>query len=245
MSIRIQALARNGKREAELYLYGDVMQWGDDCISAKSVREALNEAGAVDSVTAYIQSPGGDMFEGVAIFNILSDLKVPVTTIVEGMCASAATLIAMSGSTRLIYDNARYMIHDPMKFTMGNQDAHLAGAALLGDFRTIALDAYEKGCAGKSSRKQLDDWMRAETWMNGQVSVDRGFSTGIAKREGVKSVAGMSAVGMQILAHYRNLPPDLAAAAKRVDWRLAHMATVSQSIDLSRQKDGPARKPAQ
>jgi ATP-dependent protease ClpP protease subunit len=237
MAITVNCRAKT--REAELLIYGAIGSWDD--ITDASVAKALREAGEVESIVARINSPGGDMYMGIAIHNLLKAQRARVTTVVDGMAASAASIIMMAGDRREIASNARVMIHDPWTIAMGGSAELRKAADLLDGFREDAVISYTDALGDKATRAQIDEWMRAETWMDSKTAIERGFATHLSESQNIKNEAGP--LNTAILSKYKNLPAELAEQVNTPDARLAHMRFRVLRHQI-RQNGGPARKPA-
>lgn len=158
----------------EIDLYDEVGFYG---VNAKSFRSALKDAG---DVKLRINSPGGDVFDGIAIYNDLLAHDGNVTVEIVGLAASIASIIAMAGDTIAIADNAMMMIHNAWTIAVGNKEAFTAAAETLGKIDSALALTYasRKGTPGVRAIKQMMD---AETWMNGKEAVASGFATELLK----------------------------------------------------------------
>lgn len=148
-----------------VYLYDYIGGW--DGITAKDVVSTL--AGISGDVELHINSGGGDIFEGTAIFNALKNHKGKITSYVDGIAASAASFVALAGSEVVIEDNGTMMVHDGWGFTIGNEEDHLEAAGVLGKLSNTIAKMY----ADKTGDTQ-DYWrgvMRAETWYDADEAV--------------------------------------------------------------------------
>lgn len=104
---RMQA---GGQGEADIYIYDEIGFWG---VTAKQFISDMNALGDITHINLHINSPGGDVFEGIAIFNALKNHGAAITVYVDGVAASMASLIAMAGDTVIMPENAFMMIHKP------------------------------------------------------------------------------------------------------------------------------------
>jgi len=134
----------------EILLYDEIGVWG---ITAKSFITALATITTPDIVVR-INSPGGDVFDGLAIYNALKAHKGNVTCVVDGLAASAASFIALAGSTVRIHENALMMIHRAWGLAIGNQSDMADMATVLGKIDGQLADIYAKQ-TGKSSAEML------------------------------------------------------------------------------------------
>lgn len=147
--------------------------WTGGGVTAKKVAAQLRAIGD-RPVEVQINSPGGDMFEGLAIYNVLREHPQDVTVKVMGMAASAASIIAMAGDTVQIGAASFLMIHNCWVYAAGNRNDMLEVAEYLAPFDQAMADVY----AQRSGQKVADcvKWMDAETYMSGSVAIDRGFA---------------------------------------------------------------------
>jgi ATP-dependent protease ClpP protease subunit len=147
--------------------------WSGGGITAKGVAAQLRAIGP-RPIEVQINSPGGDMFEGIAIYNVLREHSQPITVKVMGMAASAASIIAMAGDTTHIGAASFFMIHNCWVIAVGNRHDMVETADLLAPFDQAMADVY----AARSGQdaKQIAKWMDAETYMSGSQAIERGFA---------------------------------------------------------------------
>lgn len=147
--------------------------WTGEGVTAKSIAAKLRELDGAD-VSVYINSPGGDMFEGLAIYNLLREYKGDVTTKAIGMAASAASVIFMAGDKREIGSSAFLMIHNAWTLAAGNRHDFRAMADYLEPFDAAMAQIYVAGSGVPLGdiTKMLD----AETWIQGDAAVEQGFA---------------------------------------------------------------------
>lgn len=151
--------------------------WTGGGVTVNRIDAALRKIGSDQAVEVHINSPGGDMFEGIAIYNRLLEHQGRVTVKVMGLAASAASIIAMAGDEILIGPASFLMIHNCWVLMAGDRNAMTDTANWLAPFDEAMAGVY----AAKSGRTgaEIAGWMDAETWMNGQLAVDRGFANGL------------------------------------------------------------------
>ena len=190
---------RAGSAGATLTLMGDV---GWD-ITAGGVAAALRDLGE-QPLTVSLHSYGGDAFAGVAVHNMLARHKGPKTVIVEGVAASAASLIAMAGDRIVMPENAFLMIHNAWMGALGDSDA-MRGAA---DLLDLVSGAYRQTYARRTglAEEEVAALMAAETWMPAALALERGFATEIAAPAEVRADATR-------LGRFVNVPAALLALA--------------------------------
>ena len=148
--------------------------WSDSGVTAKRISAALRSMGSDADVVVNINSPGGDVFEGLAIYNLLRAHKGKVTVRVLGLAASAASFIAMAADEVQIARAGFFMIHNAWTVTWGNRHDLIETANLLGQIDETIADIYHirTGLTAKELGKMMD----AESWINGKSSVEKGFA---------------------------------------------------------------------
>lgn len=145
-------------------------------VTAKRIGSALRAIGSRD-VTVLINSPGGDFFEGLAIYNLLREHPHKVTVKVVGLAASAASVIAMAGDEIQVAKSGFLMIHNAWSLVIGNRHDLRSAADVMDQFDASMADLY--AAAAGIEVKEAAAMMDAETWMNGQAAVDAGFATAL------------------------------------------------------------------
>ncbi|PNU02619.1 peptidase [Novosphingobium guangzhouense] len=147
--------------------------WSGGGITAKRVSAQLRAIGD-RPVEVQINSGGGDMFEGLAIYNVLREHPHPITMKIMGMAASAASVIAMAGDTVQIGAASFLMIHNCWVVAAGNQNDFREVAEFLTPFDQAMADVY----AARSGQDVADcaKWMASETWLSGSLAIERGFA---------------------------------------------------------------------
>lgn len=157
-----------------LYLDGAIAEetwWGDEVTPKQFKVELL--AGEGD-ICVWINSPGGDVVAAAQIYNMLMDYKGSVTVKIDGIAASAASVIAMAGTTVLMSPVANMMIHNPLTIAIGDTDEMQKAIAMLDEVKESILNAYEIKTG--LSRAKLSHMMSAETWLNANKAVELGFA---------------------------------------------------------------------
>jgi len=160
--------------ERTLYLNGPIAEetwWGDEVTPAAFKEELLAGSGPI---TVWINSPGGDVFAAAQIYNMLMDYTGAVTVKIDGIAASAASVIAMAGGEVLVSPVSMLMIHNPATIAIGDSEEMLKAKALLDEVKESIINAYELKTG--LSRAKLSHFMDAETWMNANKAVELGFA---------------------------------------------------------------------
>lgn len=157
--------------------------WTGGGITAKKVSAQLRAIGD-RPVEVQINSPGGDMWEGLAIYNVLREHSQPITVKVMGMAASAASIIAMAGDTIEIGSASFLMIHKCWVVAVGNEDDMREVADYLAPFDQAMADVYAQRSGQKP--EECTAWMKAETYMSGSTAIERGFADALLPADQTK-----------------------------------------------------------
>ena len=201
-----------GVSERVLELYGTIAEesWFDDDVTPQMFREELF-AGSGD-VTIWINSPGGDCVAASQIYTMLMDYKGNVTVKIDGIAASAASVIAMAGTKVLMAPTALMMIHNPMTAAFGDSDDMQKAIEMLNEVKESIINAYE--IRTNLSRAKLSHLMSSETWMNAKKAIELGFADEILTDE--KLVADVPAFAFSSKAVEEALVNKITAKAKPV-----------------------------
>lgn len=160
---------------ADIWVY-DVIGRGffDDGVTGEKIRDELAQLEDGEDLDVHINSPGGDVFEGVTIKTLLDQWDGNVTVHIDGLAASAASVVAMAGREILIAEGAAIMIHEPWTVTIGDTQDHEKAVVLLDKVGGSIAEIYANRTKGDAP--EMRELMRAETWLFGQEAVDAGFA---------------------------------------------------------------------
>lgn len=157
-----------------LYFDGYIAQdsWFDDDITPKQFKSELTNSEG--NIVVWLNSPGGDVFAASQIYNMLKEYNGKVTVKIDGIAASAASVIAMAGSEILMSPVAMMMIHNPATVIFGEASDLQSGIDMLSEVKESIINAYEQ----KTSlpRNKISKMMDAETWFSAQKAVELGFA---------------------------------------------------------------------
>lgn len=178
--------AADSSEEAELLIYGDISDetwWGDE-VTPRQFHDDLATLEGKD-LCVRINSGGGDVFAAVAIYNQLKTYGGKVTTRIDGLAASAATIIACAGEQVIMPSNALFMIHNPAMFAFGGYDANEMRecAAQLDVVKQTIVNTYLT--RSSLSEEELCQMMDDETWMTADEALDYGFVDTVDEKEAV------------------------------------------------------------
>ena len=157
-----------------LELYGTIAEesWFDDDITPAMFKDELFSG--TGPIVIFINSPGGDCFAASQIYTMLMEYKGPVTVKIDGIAASAASVIAMAGTTVLMSPTAMMMIHNPATIAIGDHTDMEKAIDMLEEVKAAIINAYELRTS--QPRKTLSKMMDEETWMNAKKCVELGFA---------------------------------------------------------------------
>lgn len=201
--------------DASISIYDQIgASWDGEGVTAKRIGAALRSIGARD-VTVNINSPGGDFFEGVAIYNLLRQHPHKVTVKVMGLAASAASVIAMAGDEILMGDGAFLMIHNAWAVAIGNRHDMQTASEQLAPFDAAMADVYaaRAGITAEDAANLMDK----ETWIGASQAVKDGFATGLidggeitqdTQAQGGKRYLAMVEASMAKAGHSRSTRRD-------------------------------------
>ena len=162
------------EKSAELILYGSIGsdEYWDD-ISDKAFKQDIENLGDVENITLHINSPGGSVFSAVAIANTLKNHRAKVTANIDGLAASAATIITSACDTVRMPKNALFMIHNPITFAYGNNQEMQKTVEMLNKVKNSIIETYLNKT--KTDKETLSELMDNETWMNAEEAKEYGF----------------------------------------------------------------------
>jgi ATP-dependent Clp protease protease subunit len=220
MKLRMKASFSAAVKEStlELLVYDVIGEdfWTGGGVTAKSVAEQIRTAGQFDNIRVRINSPGGDAFEGAAIYNLLRAQGKPIEVCIDGVAASAASSIAMAGDTRLIGANAMIMIHNAWSVCAGDARDMLKMADTLAKVSTSLAQVYVERTG--QSAEAVQAMMDEETWLSAQDCIDKGFATGMLHQDDEESAqASMLAAQFRMEKIAKTVPEAFRANANQND----------------------------
>ena len=172
--------ARNSD-ERVLYFDGEISEetwWGDE-VTPRLFRDELFSSEG--DITVWLNSPGGDCVAASQIYAMLMDYKGNVTVKIDGIAASAASVIAMAGTSVLMAPTALMMIHNPLTVAIGDSEEMQKAIEMLAEVKESIINAYQ--IKSSQGRAKISHWMDAETWMNANKAIELGFADGILQDE--------------------------------------------------------------
>ena len=177
-----QNQTENSPAERILFLNGTIAEesWFDDEVTPQLFKDELN-AGKGD-ITVWINSPGGDCVAAAQIYNMLTNYNGKVTVKIDGIAASAASVIAMAGTEVYMSPVSMMMIHNPATVAWGDHTEFAKAIEMLEEVKESIINAYVLKTG--LSRAKLSHLMDSETWMNANKAVELGFADGMLTRDG-------------------------------------------------------------
>lgn len=201
----------------ELLVYEDIGEnlWTGGGVTAKSIKQQLDTAGVFSRIAVRINSPGGDAFEGSAILSLLKAQKKPVDVFIDGIAASAASIIAMAGDTVTMGRTAMMMVHNAWSWCAGNA-ADMRQCADVLDKISVSIGQAYVDKTGKTAA-EIKAIMDAETWMNADECVADGFADAVAAEDDEDEAAMALARSFKSLAKLPKVPASLKPTASDED----------------------------
>jgi ATP-dependent Clp protease protease subunit len=198
-TIRGCKVVKAADKNPTLYVYDQIGPGWLGMVDAMSIAEALDEIGDATDFDLRINSPGGVCDQAAAIYNLLREHSGKVTVKVDGIAASAASIVMMAGDEIEIAANARVMIHEAWCFMAGNKREMLKEVEVLQGYDDAAIATYVARTGG--DEKQITEWIEAETWFTADEAVEHGFAdrkTNAAKNVTIRVPKG----------RYKHVPQD-------------------------------------
>lgn len=212
--------AKAGVGEIQIYDYIDA--YG---VNARTFQKDLKALGEISQINVRLNSPGGDVFEGNTIYNILKSHKAKVTVYVDGLAASIASVIAMAGDTVIMPANAMMMIHEPWSGAVGNADDMRKTADVLDKVSKTLIAAYQAKTG--MDEAEIKSIMAEETWFTAEEAVEAGFAD-----EVIDEVKIAACIDPGRLKAFKNCPPGFLAS-------IAARGTAQPGINRSPSGDHP------
>ena len=189
--------------EADLYLYIEIASWGAgySAHSAQSFKQELDDLGEIETLNIYINSPGGDVFEGNTIMNMLKRKKCTKNVYIDGLAASIASVIAMAGDKIIMPSNSMMMIHNAWTYAIGNSKDLRKLADDLDKVNASIRQAYLDKAGDKLDEETLINLMDNETWLTAQECFDYGLCDVVGEDKNIAAKFDLN-----LLNQYKNIP---------------------------------------
>jgi ATP-dependent Clp protease protease subunit len=194
-----------GNNEADIHLFGEVVssgyEWSDSDTSATTFKQELDALGSVNNINLHINSPGGSVFEGVAIGNMLKQHPAKVNVYIDGLAASIASVIAMCADTIFMPSNAMMMVHNPWSWAVGNAADMRKQADTLDAIGESMKLTYLEKAGDKLDAATLTSLLDNETWLSAQDCINYGLADEI-----LPANQTAASISQDLFARYRNVP---------------------------------------
>ncbi|MEM9111326.1 MAG: head maturation protease, ClpP-related [Planctomycetota bacterium] len=199
------------------------------------VAQQIDKAGGIDQIDVFINSVGGDVFEGYAIYNLLDMFQGQVNVFVIGTAASIASIIMMAGDQRVMYEGAEVMIHNAASFTFGDASSHEKQAKQLAKLDSKLASTYAKVTGGDSAA--IADLMAEETWFEPDEAMQDGFATHLHHQ------AAKAPPDASLINFFYNVPLKVAAWAGQASGETP-TPTVETQVMTEEEKEEPVAEEA-
>lgn len=202
-------MSTDSSNSADIFIYGDIVRWVwedyfPEDVSSNTFKDDLDALGDVSIINLHVNSPGGSVFEGIAIYNMLKRHKAKVNVYVDALAASIASVIAMAGDTIYMPKNSMLMIHNPWTWTEGNATELRKVADDLDRIGNSSKQTYLQKAGEKLTDEKLQEMLDAETWL----SADEAYEYGLC--DVVEEANQMAAsLDKDVLSKYKNVPKQL------------------------------------
>jgi len=198
------------ENNADISIFGEIVtsgyEWYESDVSASGFQKDLKGLGEVDTINLHINSPGGSVFDGIAIYQMLVQHKAAINVYVDGLAASIASVIAMAGDNIYIPKNAMLMVHNPWTMAVGNASELRKQADDLDKIGQSMQESYLSKTNGKLDQETLQKLLDDETWLSADDAVAYGFADEVLEEN-----RAAACVSNELFAKYRNVPKNLTA----------------------------------
>ncbi|EGP5038795.1 TPA: Clp protease ClpP [Enterococcus faecium] len=194
------------QNEADVFIFGEIVsfKWDDADTTAASFQKDLKELGEVSQINLHINSPGGSVFEGIAIGNMLRQHKARVVAHVDALAASIASVIVASCDEVIMPENSMLMIHNPWTISMGNAKELRKQADDLDKIAESSVVTYLAKAGEKLTEEKIKQIMDEETWMSAQEAYNYGLCDVV---ESANQVA--ASISQKLFETYQKVPEKL------------------------------------
>lgn len=202
------------KLTADIFIYGEITsyKWDDTDTTAASFNKDLKSLGEVEEINLHINSPGGSVFEGIAIGNMLKQHKATVIAHVDALAASIASVIIASCDKVIMPENSMLMIHNPWTGMWGNAKELRKAADDLDKMAESSVITYLNKAGDKLTEEKIKHIMDEETWLSAQEAFDIGLCD-----EVTTSVQIAASVSNELFKGYQNVPKEFTQIAGKIN----------------------------
>ena len=191
--------------EADLYLYVEIASWGEgyEAHSLKSFKQELDDLGDIQTLNLYVNSPGGDVYQGISIMNMLKRHKATKNVYVDGLAGSIASVICMCGDKIVMPKNSVMMVHNAWTYTAGNSNDLRKLADDLDKVNCSIRQAYLDKAGDKLDEATIIDLMNKESWLTAEECYNYGLCDVVGDEKNM-----VAKFDLKTLNKYKNVPID-------------------------------------
>jgi ATP-dependent Clp endopeptidase proteolytic subunit ClpP len=191
---------------ADIFIYGEISsyEWDESDTTASSFKKELDELGDVSTINLYVNSPGGSVFEGITIHNMLKRHKAKVNAHVDALAASIASVIIMAADKIHMPKNSMLMIHNPWTIAIGNASDFRKQADDLDRIGNSSKQSYLQKAGEKLSDEKLQEMLDAETWLSADEAYEYGLCDVVLESNDMAA-----SISDKYLERYKNVPSQL------------------------------------
>jgi ATP-dependent Clp protease protease subunit len=238
------ALETNGS-EADVYIFGDITswEWFDSDVSSYTLSKELNELDTkVETINVHINSYGGEVSEGLAIYNMLRNHNAKVVTYCDGFACSIASVIFMAGDERIMNNASLLMIHNAWTCACGNANDFRKQADDLDVITQASIEAYKSGI--NITEDELKELLDAETWLLPADALEKGFATSIVGESATDKVAASARKALFTLVSQKQVEQPLAPVLESTEIDVDELAgKLYERITAEIKKQGEPEPP--
>ena len=220
-------IQNKGNGKAEILIYEEIGEGWFGGIGAKRVAEDVKALGTLDEINVRINSDGGQVFDGFAIYNTLVRNSARIVVDVDGLAASIASIIAMAGDEINMAANASMMIHDPWGFAAGTAEEMRKTAELMDQLRSQLVDTYN--AQANIDAEKISELMSEETWMTADQALEWGFIHNVTNELQIAASANY-----KLLNRFKNAPETLLNNENMLQSEATEQAKQDASVQLSK-----------
>lgn len=201
-------------KSADLYIYGEIVdnsewKWDESDVMPNDVKDALEQVDGLETLNIYINSPGGSIFSGLAIYNMLKRNTSKKIVHIDGVAASMASVIALVGDEIYMPSNAFMMIHKPLTGLWGNADDLREVADSLDTIQGGLMNSYEENMREGVTIEEIEEMVNKETWLDAEEAT-KYFNIELTEPKQIVASA------KHLLSEYKNVPKSLLKEAPKV-----------------------------
>ncbi|WP_271006172.1 head maturation protease, ClpP-related [Listeria seeligeri] len=207
----------DNKSEADVYIYGEIVsyKWDDEDTTASSFLKDLKELGDVNLINLHVNSPGGNVFEGIAISNMIKTHKAYVVAYVDALAASISSVIVAGADKVIMYENSMQMIHNPWSGKVGNAKEFRKMADNLDAIAESSVITYLNKAGEKLTEEKIKQIMDEETWLSAKEALNFGLCDEIYESNQIAA-----SISDELFEKYQHVPENLKQEEKNDEYQI-------------------------